>query len=309
MGPYMKKFLLVFFVMLTRVCNAEGIAAQVGNTEISQDEVMRILLASPGVKDLSAQEKEKKYENILNALIYMKLILNAAKSDGLTQNADFKELVERQTEQLLVQFFIKSMKEKILKGVTKAQAEAALKEVENTDLNLIMQKMMVKNLATAQRIQKAVSESGKSFAQLAKEYNLEKGGIDLPPISESELTKAKWPETLVSQIKSAKPGGVILVPTGEKSEDKVLIFCVLKKEKISDPQMLQQLAQEKILAKETQNFLTKLFEKTNIKRFDMNGKPMPALSLSEETEVSNSPASSSEPKAEKVMPAATKNSK
>ena len=115
--------------------------------------------------------------------------------------------------------------------------------------------MIVKDKRTAERIKKAL-EGGKNFAHLAKEYSLDKGAkTSSPPVALSFL-----PDVLQKIISPLKPGQIVLLPAGSKGE--TFILQLIKKEKLTDPKMLERMVLSQIENEYNQNMLKDLYKKS-----------------------------------------------
>jgi hypothetical protein len=253
-----------------------AIAAIINGQKIMRDEILKqidaILKKSKDARSLTEEEKQKAYSGMLEQMIQMRVLLEEAKSSGVASQADFKEALKAQADSLLLQFFVKKTQQDMAKSISPEKIQELQKQISEKEEQVVIQQMIVKDKSTAERIKKAL-ESGKNFAQLAKEYSLDKGAKTAsPPVALSLL-----PDVLQKIIAPLKPGQIVLLPAGSKGE--TFILQLLKKEKLTDPKMLERIVFSQIENEYNQNMLKDLYKKSKIERFDQDGKPVSAPAL------------------------------
>lgn len=264
--------LLISSPFAAEIKKEEAVAARVNGHPLLRDEVLKqidtLLKQNKETRSLTDEEKQKAYQAMLEQMIQMRIFLDEAKKSGIEGQREFKEALNAQAESLLLQFFLKKTQQEMGKAVSEEKLKEIIKQLSEKEEQVTIQQMIVKDKTIAERIKKAV-ESGKNFAQF-KEHNINQGAKTVsPPVALSLL-----PEVLQKIITPLKSGQIVLLPAGSKGE--VFVLQLVKKEKLTDPKMLEKMAFSQFEAEYTKKLLKDLYTKSKIERFDQDGKPMAA---------------------------------
>lgn len=258
-----------------------AVAAVVNGDSISRDEVLQQVVISTkkfkeAGKELTDAQKVSAYKMVLERLVGFRVLLSAATKAGVEGNEDFKKAVEElnkavdeQKKIFKIQFFLKKKQEEAEKAISPDRLRETVKALGAKEVQVTFHQMVVKNRPIADRIKKAV-EGGKDFVKLAREYSIEKE----KKLSPTTLPLSYFPEEFRKELAAVKLSEVLLLQP--ESNGEVIVFQLLKKEKITNQEMLKKMASDKMERENTAALMEKLYKEAEIKCFDQDGKPMPA---------------------------------
>ena len=160
------------------------VAAKVGNVYIYRDEVLD-QLKKQGVDEA---KKKEAYKNFLRAMVNMKMVEEFIKTTSIAEDADVKEALEAQKNQLLTRaFFSKELKKRVTPEKIQQVFDANRNQFGKEKVVVFEQIVVPKNnKALAGRIISGLTQ-GQKFETLAKKHSMRPEHINSGLILESTL--------------------------------------------------------------------------------------------------------------------------
>ena len=238
--------------------------------------LMKELLKS--IETLPPQLKEapfeKIYEALLNRIIDMKLISNAARKAGVDKDAEVLKKIEDAKEAMIQKAYLdKEIAKLITVEALKEKYQEVLKMMPKDQFEIRLKHILVKTKAEAEKVIREIKD-GKKFDDLAKEKSVdeqtkEQGG-DLGYVRRSDLPK----EFGDAVFKAAK---ATLVPEPVNLGE--LGFSVVRVEdkRPIEPPKFEEIKGEIYKAVTPQyaaDFIKGLRTEAKVEKFDTEGKPL-----------------------------------
>lgn len=235
----MKKILIssILAGMMCATMATAEVYATVDGQKIT-DKDINALKALDSKFDFSKLTQEQK-ERVINELVIQRLIVNAAKKDGIEKSKDYKEKLILVKNNLMSELWIKEQQEKILKNIRVTQDDAK-KFFESNPSKFILQTAHLRQIVVGKKedMDKVLSELKgkkgdvlqKTFIELANKYGSPNGG-DLGTVERAQLNPslvdsifALQPQTY-TQSPIQMDGRFIIFYLENKSEEKHMSFA------------------------------------------------------------------------------------
>jgi hypothetical protein len=252
------------------VGDSKGVAAVVSGETISRDQVLSQLKmltseAEKNNKPLSEKDKERYYNAILGQMLSQLVFKKAAVASGVSETPEYKQLVKDQAEALLVKYFVQSEQQRILKEAG-SSAKDSMKQMGD-QYQIFFKQMTVPSDKGARIINALGSDKKKNFADLARQFDINKGTEGLGETK--AVPEIMLPDELKAKFISQKPGSVFSIP----SKNGVVIFQFVGRSRIEDPKILEEIAMRQIMKDLGSRWVKDLYKKADIKVFNMKGDP------------------------------------
>lgn len=233
------------------------VSAIVGKTTILRSKVLE---AIEGLKEKPSTPEEKKaaYAQVLQQMVIMEILSQAALESGIENKKEFQDAVKKAMEQIRVQLYLQNLQQKAAEGVDKDVVKKEVDEMKKRgEQQVTMSQMVINGKDVAKSIEKAL-RNGTPFMTLAQKHSLDKNNISQGPVPLSMLPK---------EIADTAVGSTVTVPV---SGDIVRIIKIETKEPM-DPKLASKIATEKIFKQKMMEILKKLQDSTKTQMFDQDG--------------------------------------
>lgn len=245
----------------------DDVAATVNGSTITKKEVMSVLKLN-NVKD---EEAPKLYPRVVDDLINQKLVAEATAKANIEQDPVFQQRMAQTKEQLIQNMFIeKYLKDKVTDKAVKAEYDK-LKKENKGKTEVHARHILVKTEEEAKQVIKDL-ESGAKFEDLAKERSSDpsaKNGGDIGYFTKDELI----PEFSAAAF-DLKPGTYTKTPVKSQFGYHVIYVQDKRDRSVPDLKAVETQIRQKLGQEAVQKLVMDLRAKADIKRFDMDGKPV-----------------------------------
>lgn len=253
--------------VLAQAGSSDTIVATVNGENITKKEVQDVLKLN-NVKDADV---DKAFPAIVNQMIDQKLVTDATAKANIDKDPVFLQRMAQTREQMIQQMFLeKYLKGKVTDKAVKAEYDKIKKENKGKE-EVHARHILVKTEKEANDVIKAL-DGGAKFADLAKEKSTDpsaKAGGDIGYFTKEELI----PE--FSKVAfDLKPGTYSKAPVKTQFGWHVVYVEDKRERSVPDLKQVETTIRQKLGQDAVQQLVTELRAKADIKRFDMDGKPV-----------------------------------
>jgi peptidyl-prolyl cis-trans isomerase C len=243
------------------------LAATVNGDKITKGQVENVM-KSNNVKD---EDAAKAYPVIVDEIINEKLIDAAAAKADVQKTPEFQQRLEASKAQLVKQMYLESyLKNKVDDKAVKAEYEKFKKDNKGKE-EVHARHILLKTEDEAKQVIKDLNDGAK-FEDLAKERSTDpsaKNGGDIGYFAKDELIPA-----FSDAAFKLKPGTYTKEPVKSQFGYHV-IYVIDKRERVvPDLKTVEAAIRNKLGQDAVKQLLTNLTAKADIKRFDIDGKPV-----------------------------------
>jgi peptidyl-prolyl cis-trans isomerase C len=246
-----------------------GVAATVNGDKILKSDVMGVLKLN-NVKD---EDQAKAYPVVVDEIINEKLIDSAAAKADVENSAVYKQRLAAAKEQLLKTVYLENfLKDKITDKAVKAEYDKFKAENKGKQ-EVHARHILVKTEDEAKQVIKDLN-SGAKFEDLAKERSSDpsaKNGGDIGWFAKGELI----PEFSDAAFKLDK-GAYTKEPVKSQFGWHVIYVEDKRERSVPDLKTVENAIRNKLGQDAVKNLVEGLRKTADIKRFDINGKPVAA---------------------------------
>ena len=244
-----------------------GVAAVVNGDKITKSQVEGFMKAN----NVKSEDEPKVYPVVVNQIIDEKLLQEAAKQSNVENSPEFQQRLAAAKEALVKQVYLENyLKDKVNDKAVKAEYEKLKKDNKGKE-EIHARHILVKTEEEAKKVI-ADLDSGAKFEDLAKERSSDpsaKSGGDIGYFAKGELVPA-----FSDAAFKLKPGTYTKEPVKSQFGWHVIMVedkreRVIPEQKVIEDRLRNGLAQEAV-----KKLIQSLSAKADIKRFDMDGKPM-----------------------------------
>ena len=244
-----------------------GVAAVVNGDKITKSQIEGFMKAN----NVKSEDEAKVYPVVVNQIIDEKLLQEAAKQANVENSPEFQQRLAVAKENLVKQVYLENyLKDKVNDKAVKAEYEKLKKDNKGKE-EIHARHILVKTEEEAKKVI-ADLDSGAKFEDLAKERSSDpsaKSGGDIGYFAKGELVPA-----FSDAAFKLKPGTYTKEPVKSQFGWHVIMVedkreRVIPEQKVIEDRLRNGLAQEAV-----KKLIQSLSAKADIKRFDMDGKPM-----------------------------------
>lgn len=253
-----------------------GVAATVNGDKILKSDVMGVLK----LNNVKEEDAAKAYPVVVDEIINEKLIDNAAAKADVEKSQAYQQRLAQAKEQLLKQVYLETfLKDKVTDKAVKAEYEKFKAENKGKQ-EVHARHILVKTEDEAKQVIKDL-DSGAKFEDLAKERSSDpsaKNGGDIGWFAKGELI----PEFSDAAFKLSK-GTYTKEPVKSQFGWHVIYVEDKRERTVPDEKAVDNAIRQKLGQEAVKNLVEGLRAKADIKRFDINGKPVAASAAAPET--------------------------
>lgn len=247
--------------------------------EFSNGEKITIAQLKESIATLPAQLKEipfdKVFEPLLNRVIDMKLISAEARKAGMDKDPTVLKRIADAKEALIQKFYLEQEVAKLITpDMISAKYQQLLKMMPKNEMEIRLRHILVKTKEEADKILKAI-KGGANFEEMVKTMSIDEqskpNGGDLGYVRRADLPK----EFGDSVFKAPK---ATLLPEPIHVGDMGYSVVRVEDKRPIEPPKMEEVKGEllKVLsAEQSVKVLEKLRQNITVKKFDMNGQPLP----------------------------------
>jgi peptidyl-prolyl cis-trans isomerase C len=245
-----------------------GVAAVVNGDKILKSEVEGVMKQN----NVKAEDQQKVYPVVVDKIIDQKLVDEAAAKSNVQKSPEFQQRLAQAKEQIVQQIYIENyLKDKVNDKAIKAEYEKIKKDNKGKE-EVHVRHILVKTEAEAKQVVKDL-DSGAKFEDLAKERSADsasaKNGGDIGYFAKGEV----FPEISDAAF-NLKPHTYTETPVKSQLGWHVLYLEDKRERVVPELKEVEDRIRTNLAQEAVKQLLQNLTAKADIKRFDMNGKPI-----------------------------------
>ena len=244
-----------------------GVAAVVNGNKILKSQVVDFMKAN----NVKSEDEQKVYPAVVDQLIDEKLIQEAAAKSNIENTPEYKQQLAIIKENLAKQLYVQDyLKDKVNDNAIKAEYEKLKKDNKGKE-EVHARHILVKTEDEAKDIIKKLN-GGANFEELAKEKSIDpsaKNGGDIGYFAQGELV----PAFSDAAFKLDK-GTYTKEPVKTQFGWHVIMVEDKRTRTVPELKAIQDRIRSSLAQDAVKGLIQKLSAKADIKRYDMNGKPI-----------------------------------